>query len=106
MPGDLVPHPFPHSPFPFDKHIVIHLVDAVRNLLARPVEGRIERLAVTPSEVLLGGPVEGFEGRLVGPPLQVVAELVVGGSQTSSPQSISPRFANPANEPRYRVTRG
>src|SRR2546425_9937798 len=73
----------PHEPdpllllhYPSDEDIVFHLVNAGRHFLAGAVEDRIERLALLAGEVLLGGPVIGLESGDVGPPFQMVAQLV------------------------------
>src|SRR5947208_8216526 len=76
-----VPHeipllPAPCSLLPLDEHIVVDFPDAVVERLSRPEEGRIERVALVPREVLLGGPVVCGEGVHVRTPFEVMTQLV------------------------------
>src|SRR5213592_2421209 len=76
-----VPHEIPLLPAPcsllrLDEHIVVDFPDAVVERLSRPEEGRIERVALVPREVLLGDPVVCGKGVHVRTPFEVMTQLV------------------------------
>src|SRR5204863_8729941 len=62
--------------FPFYEDVVVDFIDARGQRLSRAVKGGVERLPLLTGEVLLGRPVVGLERLDVGPPFQVVAQLV------------------------------
>src|SRR5439155_1446842 len=68
--------PAPCSRLQFHKHVIFDLEHMRRDLVAVAVEHGIERLPVVAREVLLRGPVVGLQRREIGPPLEVVAQLV------------------------------
>src|SRR6266704_312245 len=72
------PRPLPSGPRPrrLDKHVVIDLVHTGGDRFARAIEHRVERPRPLPLEVLTRGPVVRFEGARIGPPLEVVAQLM------------------------------
>src|SRR5439155_7506345 len=76
VPGELVRLASLRRFVTFDEHVVVHLVDARGYRFSRAIERGVERLSVMPREVLLRRRVVRLEGRDVGPPLEVMAELV------------------------------